>query len=723
MILAAALALAAPFAAAGPAAECLSAQHRGRNNEAVECFLRLTAAADPWARAEGFWGLKRYREANDEFRAAHQRRPKDPDLKVRWGRLLLERFNPGEAAELFQEALALRAEHAGALLGLALVAAEQFENKAVELARRALQADRELVEARVLLARMALEDGDADRARQEAEQALRVWPEALDAMAVLASIDWLADREDTPWMTRILAIHPRYGRAYATGARLLVLHRRYQEAVRFYRRALELDPELWEARSELGINLMRLGRDEEARRELEACYENGYRNAATVNALRLLDSYRNFVVLAGPRLVLKLHRKEAEVLRPYLEQEAERALRTYEAKYGFRLAGPVRIEVYPDHEDFAVRTLGMPGLPALGVTFETVVAMDSPSARRPGAFDWGGTLWHELNHVVVLNAARHRVPRWFAEGLAVYEEAAAAPHWGERLTPEVLAAIRDRKLLPVTQLERGFVRPAYPGQVVVSYYQAGRLCEFIARQWGFEKLRAMLGAFAERRATPEVVRLVLGVAAEELDARFLRWLEAETGSRAGALESWKRRMSLLTELGRNQRYADLVREATAARDLYPEYVEAGCAYEALAEAYLQQGDKAAAAAELARYLRAGGRDPRWLRKLAELEQQAGRKREAAAVLERTLYVDPLSEEIHTALGELYLELQQPERAVREFRAALALNPTDPAAAHYRLARAFRAANRLEEAKEHVLAALEAAPGYRPAQKLLLELNP
>ena len=29
------------------------------------------------------------------------------------------------------------------------------------------------------------------------------------------------------------------------------------------------------------------------------CYDNGYRDAATVNSLRLLDSYKNFVTLQG----------------------------------------------------------------------------------------------------------------------------------------------------------------------------------------------------------------------------------------------------------------------------------------------------------------------------------------------------------------------------------------------------------------------------------------
>ncbi len=63
----------------------------------------------------------------------------------------------------------------------------------------------------------------------------------------------------------------------------------------------------------------------------------------------------------------------------------KRAIATYEKKYQFKLKRPVQVEVYPDHEDFAVRTLGMPGLGALGVTFGYAIAMDSPSGRPPGS--------------------------------------------------------------------------------------------------------------------------------------------------------------------------------------------------------------------------------------------------------------------------------------------------------------------------------------------------
>ena len=41
------------------------------------------------------------------------------------------------------------------------------------------------------------------------------------------------------------------------------------------------------------------------------------------------------------------------------------------------------------------------------------------------------------------------------------------------MTPEVLVAIRDKKLLPLAKMDRGFVSPEYPSQVVVSYFQAG----------------------------------------------------------------------------------------------------------------------------------------------------------------------------------------------------------------------------------------------------------
>jgi len=178
---------------------------------------------------------------------------------------------------------------------------------------------------------------------------------------------------------------------------------------------------------------MRLGRDEEAFEQFKTCWDNGFQDSATKNSLTLMDSEKNFVTFRTDRTILKLNKKEADLLRPYFEAEMRRAIAVYEKKYRWKLTQPVRVEVYPDHEDFAVRTLGMPGLGALGVTFGNVIAMDSPSGRAPGSFHWASVMWHEMSHVFTLSMTNSHVPRWFTEGIAVQEETAASPEWGDRL--------------------------------------------------------------------------------------------------------------------------------------------------------------------------------------------------------------------------------------------------------------------------------------------------
>ena len=665
--------------------------------------------------AEALWKQHRYDDANGVFRALVAAHPGNVEYRVRWGRLFLERFQPDDAAKLFNEALVIEPKRADALLGLALVAADDFEAKAVEFAHRALAADPLLVEAQELLARLALEDSDPAKAAAEAHKALDMSANATEAKAIMATIDWLNDKTDTPW-------DPHVGAAYETAGRIFVLNRRYEEGIKLFRKAIALQPDLWSARSQLGVNLMRLGREDEARAELEMCYEGHYRDAATVNTLRLMDSYKNFVTYKTDTTTLRLHKKEAELLHPYFEAEMLRALSTYDKKYGFKLDRPVQVEVYPDHEDFAVRTMGMPGLGALGVTFGYVVAMDSPSGRPPGSFHWASTMWHELSHVYVLNMTNFRVPRWFTEGLAVHEETAASPEWGDRLDPHVIMAIKDKKLLPVAELDRGFVRPTYAAQVVVSYFEAGRICDYIDREWGWPKLLAMIHDFAGGASTPEAIEKELGITPEEFDKRFLAALNAETKKTVDGFDEWSKELKKVAAEYKAHDYDAMIRDASAIRDIYPDYIEAGNVYQFLADGYVAKGDKKAAIAELERYAKVGGRSPDTLKQLATLLQEAGNRKEAAEVLDRLNYIQPIDEDLHRRLGDLWLGLGNTDGAIREYRAVLAKSPTDPAASHFNLAKAYRSANRPDAAKDELLLSLEAAPGFRPAQKMLLELS-
>jgi tetratricopeptide (TPR) repeat protein len=252
------------------------------------CFQRLTLSNDPGIAAEGFWGLHDFKSANEHFRAANKAKPKDPYVRTRWGRLYLEHWRhwpPGEAGKMFAEALEMKENYAPALLGLALLASDGFEGKASELAEKALKADPKLVEAQELLAWLALEDNNPEKAAAAAKKALEISGEALDAMSILASIEWLDDKTPTQWIDRISKINPRFGELYETAGHFFVINRRYEEGIRSYRKAIELDPELESARSELGINLMRFGKEEEARKLLEEAWSHGYQSDSTKNSI------------------------------------------------------------------------------------------------------------------------------------------------------------------------------------------------------------------------------------------------------------------------------------------------------------------------------------------------------------------------------------------------------------------------------------------------------
>ena len=108
------------------------------------------------------------------------------------------------------------------------------------------------MEAQELLTRIALEDNDNPKATEEAKKALAMDPNSQQGKAILATIDWLADKKETAW-------DPKTAKGYETVGHFFVMNRRYEEGIQYFRKAIELDPQLYSARSQLGVNLMRLG--------------------------------------------------------------------------------------------------------------------------------------------------------------------------------------------------------------------------------------------------------------------------------------------------------------------------------------------------------------------------------------------------------------------------------------------------------------------------------
>jgi tetratricopeptide (TPR) repeat protein len=493
---------------------------------------------------------------------------------------------------------------------------------------------------------------------------------------------------------------------------------------------VQIQPDLHTAHAELGVNLLRENKLDEAQQHLAIAYRGDSFSATIVNTLRLIDSFEHFVVLerpeagaaaAAPGVILRLHKDEADVLEPYVLDLVERSIEVFSERYGFEPEEPVIVELYPDHDDFAVRTSGLPGISLLGVTFGYLVAMDSPSGRADGDFHWGTTLWHEMAHVFTLGATNHLVPRWFSEGVSVYEEWSTGPLPGRHMPLVIFKAMQDDQLLPVAELDRGFIRPTYPSQIIVSYMQAGLICEYIAQRFGQAALEKMLEQFAAGRETSAAIEGALEISAEQFDEDFDAYLSAEFDPLVGQLEEWQQAQKRTHEQARAQSWSEALASAEQAVTLFPDYVDEGSAYLVKARAESELGERDLATATLGEYHRRGGHDPNALRELAGALHEAGRRADAIAVLEDLLLVAPLLPEVHTQLGDWLLEEDRPADALPEYEALLAMNPHDQAGAHYRLAKAHFELEDTARSREHLLYALEIAPHYREAQQLLLEI--
>ncbi len=719
---------------------CDRVYDRGNIDQAIGCYTPLKSSDSLSIAAEATWALGDTNKANELFRLAVQAQPRNPHLRARWGRLFLSTHQPSQAAPLFQEALQLDPNLLHAKTGLAAALLSQPGAEARKLLAEISIEHPDDVETLLMLARLELETRNLDQADQLLDRALTsaesqsISP--LDIYALKASADMLRDVEDSEWTKKALQISPAYGDVFFVASHYHLINYRYREAVEVLRKAVEVQETHWSAHSQLGINLLRLNDIAGAKKHLEIAYRGDPYDTATVNTLKLLDTLDEFKDLdttavfrlpgdsddSTVPVVMRLHRDEAKYLSPYVEELTLKAVKTFSERYDFALAEPLIVELFPNHDDFAVRTVSTPGVGLLGVTFGYLLAMDSPSGRAPGEFHWGSTLWHELAHVFTIEKSDHRMPRWFTEGVSVYEEWTTGPLRGRHIPVDVLQAISENKLLPVKDLDSGFVRPTYPNQVTVSYMQAGLICEMISEFWGHNKLTEMLVEFDKRKDTTEAVRTVLGISTTELDRNLKQYIELNFGKVISEFDNWRELLSSMHTAVQSDQWATVVALANQANEIYPEYVGNGTTYLALHEAYESNGNVDRAVEVLETWFDYGGYQPDMLHQLAHRLRDQGRTDRATEVLESINWVSPNNIDLHERLGKDYLNRGDNQAAIREFQSLLGLNPHDKSDVYLNLAYAYKNLNDKKRAKRNVLQALELAPFFREAQDLLVELT-
>jgi tetratricopeptide (TPR) repeat protein len=691
--------------------------------------------------------------ANALFRAASAS-GSNPALDTAWGMLFLDKFNYPEAAKSFQQALAADPEWAPAHIGLAETLAEDDPPAAAAAAERALEIDPHLADAELLLAQLDLDNTRWDAARERIARVLADNPSNLDARALAAAITYVRDSRaafDAEVKTT-LALNPSFGEIYRAAAQLTAHNYRFDEAVSLAREAVALSPDSARAHAELGMHLMRTGDEAEARQSLERAFKLDAFNQVTYNLLGLLDTLDKFVEIREGDIILKLHPNEAAVMREYAMPLAQEALKTLSAKYHFTPKGPILVEIFTKHDDFAVRTAGLPGMiGALGACFGRVVTLDSPrvEGRPPGSFSWQATLWHEMTHVITLQMSNQRIPRWLTEGISEYEETKARPDWGREMEIPFAIALERGKTLKLADLNSGFTKP---DTIALAYYEASLLVDHIVKTYGDVKLQSLVRSYAEGLEGNDAIEKKIGVTLPELQGSFdkaldskfgtmrtaLRAIPGATGSGASAANARPARPDL-TELrataaahpGNYSAQLALGQALAAAGDraafeplekaaaLVPGATGDASPHAVMAELAEKLGDNARAMSEYRALLAQDHTAVEAARRLAALAEKASSPQILMQAYDRVVAIDPFDPAAHTGLGRLALKNNQPQIAVREFKAALAIGPADKASAHCDLGEAYLLANRPADAKAEALAALEIAPSFDRAQELLL----
>jgi Flp pilus assembly protein TadD len=693
-------------------------------------YLRLARAA----RAS-----REFLLANDGFQRIESQ-PR-PDIHTEWGDLFLERHQNGDAVTSYNKALEFDSQWVPALVGISRAFADQQPAASRKALAAAIAVAPNSPDVWLVTAEQKLDEEDTAGARQALDSLAAVRAGTIEEAALRTAIAYkesgIAAVEAA--VARVREIDPGSALGYRAASEQAARDYRFDDSAALARKATEIDSEDAASHFALGLALMRAGDEPAARTALNRSWDLDKSSAVTKNLLDLLDSIDKFEIVSHHDFIFKFAPEESAVLRTYAFPLADEAYDAFVKRYGLRPQGPILIEVFPKHDDFAVRTMGLPGLVgALGACFGRVVTMDSPRARPPGDFSWQATLWHELAHVFSLQLSDYRVPRWLTEGISVYEEHRRDPAWGRELTLEFAHLLSKGQTFGVKKLPEAFKRPE---TLSMAYFEASLVVEHLVSLNGEAALQTLLKAYAAGSKDADAFAKAFGRSVDDVDKSFAAFIEQRyaalrtamadppsqvdaaniSGLRTRATEAPGNFLSQLA-LGRALvRAGDLpgAREPLErAAKLAPE-ASGDDSPRALLAAMDEKTDPARARRWLRELLTYDHTNIAAARRLAALAQAGKATDDEDFALRLISALDPFDSGAHGQLGNRLLAKGETAAALLEFQATVALGPANPAEAHTDVAEALLKLGRREEARRSALRALQVAPTYARAQDILI----
>ncbi len=657
------------------------------------------------------------------------------------GEIALEGYGYDLAEKYFLAALKLDETRQTALAGLAATYHQSGDSRFDEVRAKLEALNPNHPRLLCLVIERLLTAGEGDAATAQLDNLLAVNPLHFEGLAWLAAAAFLDG--DTTQQEATLAkldeIRPGSADGHRIVGDLAARRYRFDEAIALLRAGLQLDPNNRQAKASLGLNLLRTGEDATGRVLLEEVFAEDAFNVQVYNMLEVMDSLDNFTTLTTPDFELRLPNLEAAVMGAELVTFLDEALQRYSAEYATEVKRPVSVQLFDDHDEFMVRSVGLPGNPGhLGICFGNLVTLDSPRARPPQTMNWRSVLWHEFVHVITLQKTKNRIPRWLSEGISVYEEGQRDPAWGQPLDPEFAPLLKEGAWPGVESLEAYFVSPETPLHLMLGYYLAGEFVEAYVAAYGKPALVAALDAIGTGTPAEEALLIAAGTDRAGLNARFGEHLTIACAPlKHLAVKAAPEGAVALLDLGDGaftkaldagfaaQAAGDVdtaITQFEAAATLYPAFPGEANPLRQLSLIQATRCDPAAWTAAVKRLQQV---DPTAYDETRALLLALKEKADWPSVLELSAWcysVDPFDREIHEAQRAAQSALGDREGLLKTLDTLIAVDGTK--ADDFRLEKAalLLDLSRNDEARTLLLTLLEAYPEFRAAQNLLLRLH-
>ncbi len=466
------------------------------------------------------------------------------DLEL--AKLLLETHNDKDGGDRINATLELNPN----CLEAKLISVQwATENYSFEQAETGLQELAQLSdEAQVYEAqgRLLLKQRLPEQAIEPLTEAVHKNPNLPDVRGLLAGTYYLRSNTTSGDEQLAAIMAPQGGphpQALYEAAEVLRDARQFSRAEKLYLQAAKSAAWWSEPYAALAQLYLETGQEVKAKASYDESFKIDPYNMRAANQLTLLEYLQNFQTIETPHFKIRFtdkarpgdagsHEKTqdrvlAELAADWLEKvfpEVTGYYGVYEemdanCKNGLK----TQIELFPSHEEFGVRTTGLPWIGTVGACTGNVIAMDVPrggSKNLMGAFDWARVMRHEFTHTVTLYMTDNRIPHWLTEAAACAQEQAPRD-WADC---QLLASNYNAgKLFKYQDLNWGFIRPKHTNDRQLAYRQSEWIYDYIVETDGLPTMLKFLHCFKEGMTETQAIQATFNKNVERFNQDFLEW--------------------------------------------------------------------------------------------------------------------------------------------------------------------------------------------------------